>query len=82
MLHKIAFLLLIIGGLNWLSVGIFNQDIGSLFGGMDAVISRIIYILVGLSALVEIFTHKKNCKSCSAGSGNHDTATGGVNPGM
>ena len=68
MLHKIAFLLLVIGGVNWLLVGIFGWDIGSLFGGMDAVVSRIIYILVGLGALVEIFTHKHNCKSCTAGS--------------
>ena len=70
MLHKIAFLLLAVGGLNWLLVGVFGWEIGSLFGGMDAIISRIIYILVGLSALVELFSHKKNCKECVAsGSG-------------
>jgi hypothetical protein len=66
-LHKLTFLLLVIGGLNWLLVGIFAWDIGSLFGGQMAIISRVIYILVGLSALYEIFTHKKNCKACSAG---------------
>jgi hypothetical protein len=63
-LHKLAFILLVIGGLNWLLVGLFAWDIGVIFGGQMAVISRIIYILVGLSALYEIFTHKKNCKAC------------------
>lgn len=65
-LHKLTFILLIIGGLNWLLVGIAKWDIGNLFGGQDAGISRIIYILVGLSALYEIFSHKKNCKHCDA----------------
>ena len=67
-LHKVAFILLVIGGLNWLLVGLFAWDIGALFGGQGMVISRIIYILVGLSALYEIFTHKKNCKACDSGS--------------
>ena len=65
-LHMVAFILLVIGGLNWLLVGLFNWDVGAIFGGMDAVISRIIYILVGLSAIYEIATHKHNCKQCSA----------------
>jgi len=67
MLHKISFILLIIGGLNWLILGVLGWDIGQLFGGMDAVISRIIYILVGLSAGYELFTHKQNCRGCSGG---------------
>lgn len=67
-LHIIAFLLLIIGGVNWLLVGAIGWDIGMLFGGQGMVISRIIYILVGLAALFELFTHKSGCKICS-GSG-------------
>lgn len=63
-LHMVAFLLLVIGGLNWLLVGLFNWDIGQLFGGMSALISKIIYILVGLSALYFLFTHKNDCKMC------------------
>jgi len=66
-LHSIAFILLIIGGLNWLLLGAFNWDIGVLFGGMSAGISRVIYILVGLSAIYEIATHKSRCKDCMAG---------------
>lgn len=67
-LHMIAFILLVIGGLNWLVFALFNWDIGQLFGGMTAMVSRVIYVLVGLSALVLLFTHKKDCKMC-AGSG-------------
>ena len=59
-MHVIAFILLVIGGLNWLLVGLFQTDVGAWLGGMDSVISRVIYVLVGLAALWEIFTYKKN----------------------
>jgi len=51
-MQKAAHWLLVIGGLNWLLVGLFGWDIGELFGGQTALISRIVYVLVGLSALV------------------------------
>ena len=62
MLHKITFALLVIGGLNWLAFGLASWDIGQLLGGMESAFSRVVYILVGLSALYELFTHnsKKN----------------------
>ena len=63
-LHGVSFILLIIGGLNWLLVGLFAWDVGSLFGGQDAVLSKIVYVLVGLSALYLLFTHKKTCTNC------------------
>ena len=65
-LHGISFVLLVIGGLNWLLVGITSTgwDIGQIFGGQGAVISRIIYILVGLSAIYLVASHKKSCKCC------------------
>ncbi len=62
--HKIAFVLLIIGGLNWLLVGVIGWDVGEIFGGQEALISRIIYILVGVAALSELFSHKSTCKAC------------------
>ena len=52
MLDRLALIILIIGGLNWGSVGLFNFDIVSfIFGGSDEIITRIIFMLVGLSAL-------------------------------
>ena len=66
-LHSLAFILLIIGGLNWLLVGLFSWDIGALFGGMGAGISRIIYVLVGLAAILELFNSQNWKRSGAAG---------------
>ena len=63
-MHKVTFILLVVGGLNWLLVGLVGWDVGQLFGGMGSMVSRVIYVLVGLSALYEVFTHKANCKLC------------------
>ena len=51
-LDRIALLLLIVGGINWGSLGLFRFDIVAwIFGGQAAIVSRIIYVLVGISAL-------------------------------
>jgi uncharacterized protein len=55
---NLSWWLLIIGGLNWLLVGLFMWDIGSVFGGSDAVLSRIVYVAVGLSALYQLMERK------------------------
>ena len=62
MLDRIALALVIIGGLNWGSIGIFGFDfVGAIFGGQDAVFSRIIFALVGAAALWCIsFFFKRN----------------------
>ena len=52
MMDKIALTLLIIGGLNWGSVGLFQFDLVDFAcGGSASMISRVIYTLVGLSAI-------------------------------
>ncbi len=52
MLDRIALILSIIGALNWGSIGLFSFDIVAwLFGGQDALVSRIIYVVVGLAGL-------------------------------
>lgn len=52
MLDKIALTLLVIGGLNWGCVGIFQFDLVAwIFGGQTGIISRVIYVLVGLAAI-------------------------------
>ncbi len=51
-MDTVALILVIIGALNWGSVGIFNIDlVASIFGGTSSVISRIIFTLVGLAGL-------------------------------
>jgi uncharacterized protein len=58
-LDWVAMVLLIIGGLNWGLVGLFNFDlVATLFGQMSA-LSRVVYVLVGLSALYSIYTASK-----------------------
>lgn len=53
MLSRIALALVIIGGLNWGLIGFFQFDlVATLFGGQNAFLSRVVYGLVGLSALV------------------------------
>lgn len=52
MLKKIALALVIIGAINWGSIGIFGFDlVGALFGGQAAIISRVIFTLVGIAGL-------------------------------
>ena len=64
-IHSIAFVLVIIGGLNWLLIGLFNWGIANI-STSDAwgVIVKIIYVLVGLSAIYLAVTHRKDCKNC------------------
>jgi uncharacterized membrane protein YuzA (DUF378 family) len=59
-LHMIAFILLIIGGLNW-GLYAFGTDLVSF---LPEAVAKIVYILVGLSAIYEVATHKKNCQAC------------------
>ena len=52
MIDRISLILTIIGGINWLLVGVFQFDLVAwIFGGQGALISRIIYTLVGLAGL-------------------------------
>ena len=54
-IKKVALILVIIGALNWLLVGLFEIDlVASLFGSTTAMLSKLIYIIIGLSGLVSI----------------------------
>lgn len=64
-LHVIAFLLVIVGALNWGLVGLFGYNlVESLFGSMPAVVQAV-YVLVGVSAVYILATHSKDCKTCA-----------------
>ena len=59
-LDLIALILVVVGGLNWGLVGFFNFDlVATLFGAMS-IVSKVVYALVGLSALWMIFINLKN----------------------
>ena len=52
MLDTLSLLLVIIGAVNWLLIGLFGFDIVAwIFGGQDALLSRIIYTAVGLASV-------------------------------
>ncbi|MCI5547809.1 MAG: DUF378 domain-containing protein [Clostridiales bacterium] len=55
MLDRISLILVIIGALNWLLVGLFQFDaVAWICGGQTAVLSRIIYAIVGVAGLWSI----------------------------
>ena len=52
MMDKVALVLVIIGAINWALIGIFQFDlVAYLFGGQAAVMSRILYTIVGAAGL-------------------------------
>jgi uncharacterized membrane protein YuzA (DUF378 family) len=58
-LDMVVAVLLVIGGLNWGLVGLFQFDlVATIFGGQGAGLSRLIYILVGLSAVYQALQFK------------------------
>lgn len=65
-LNIVTLLLIIVGGLNWLLVGAFQFDlVASLLGGgsQAAVLPRIVYVLVGLSALYQFIPFSRALSS-------------------
>jgi uncharacterized protein len=55
-ISMIAMILVIVGGLNWGLVGFFNFDLVATIFGVMSFLSRVVYILVGLSAIYLAFT--------------------------
>jgi len=54
-LQKVAFVLTIIGAINWGLIGFFQFDlVAAIFGGQSAALSRIIYGIVGVAGLINI----------------------------
>ena len=59
-MDKFILTLVIIGAINWGSIGIFGLDIvGALFGGQGAFISRVIFTVVGLAGIWAITFYTK-----------------------
>lgn len=57
-LDAIAIVLLIIGGLNWGLLGLFDFNLVSAIFGIDSLLTNLVYVLVGLSALYVAFQWK------------------------
>ena len=71
-LHMVAWILLIVGGLNWLLIGVGgfvggNWNVVAMILGSLPQVEWLVYVLVGLSAVYELVTHKQNCRNCGSG---------------
>lgn len=61
-LDLVALALLIVGGLNWGLVGLFDFDLVAFLFGQDSLLSRAVYVLVGIAAVYGIVTATKLAK--------------------
>lgn len=64
-LHMLAFILVVIGALNWGLVGLMNLNLVELLLSSMPGIVRVVYILVGASAVYIAATHMNDCKMCA-----------------
>ena len=62
--HMIAFTLLVVGGLNW-GLAVFDINLVEMLLGAG-MLAKVVYGLVGLSAVYMLVTHKGDCKTCTA----------------
>lgn len=65
-LHIVAFTLVVVGALNWGLVGLLNYNLVESILGMGT-LTKVVYILVGLSAVYVFTTHAGDCKTCGTG---------------
>ena len=63
-LHKVTFILVVVGALNWGLVGLLDINLVERLLGSWPVVVQIVYILIGVSAVVELMNHPKICKLC------------------
>lgn len=63
-LHIVAATLLFVGGLNWGLVGLLNMNLVENLLGVD--LAKIVYILVGVTTVYVIATHRNDCKVCGS----------------
>ncbi len=64
-LHMVAFSLLIVGGLNWGLWALFNFNLVNTILGSWPTVEKLVYILVGASAVYIASVHLTDCKMCA-----------------
>jgi uncharacterized protein len=64
-LHAVAFILVAVGAINWGLVGAGGWNVVEMILG-TGMLTKLVYILVGLSAVYLLISHKKDCKCCEA----------------
>ena len=65
-LHLVTYLLVFVGAVNWGLIGLLNLNVVNMVLGSWPVVERVVYILVGVSAVYDIAAmHKGYCLYCS-----------------
>ncbi len=64
MWHMVTFSLAMVGALNWGLVGLLDLNVVEGLLGMGTMATKLVYILVGVSAVYVLATHQKDCKIC------------------
>ena len=73
LMHRVAFIIVIIGGLNWGLMGVGSYlggdwNVVNLLLGSWMWLENLVYVLVGLSAVALIFDHNRTCRLCDSAS--------------
>lgn len=63
-LHIVAFVLVVVGAINWGLVGLLNLNLVEAILGMGG-LTKLVYILVGIAGVYKLVTHTQNCKECA-----------------
>jgi len=66
-LHMVTFVLVVVGAINWGLTALGWNVVEMILGSWPGVL-MVVYLLVGLSGLHQVFTHKSSCKECMPGS--------------
>lgn len=64
--NMITFILLVVGGLNWLLVGLADMDLVAMIFGTMPMIQKAVYILVGLSAIYQVIARRSSTAAYSS----------------
>ncbi|OGK29656.1 hypothetical protein A3F32_01075 [Candidatus Roizmanbacteria bacterium RIFCSPHIGHO2_12_FULL_42_10] len=64
MLHILTYTLVVVGALNWGLIGLFDFNLVETILGSYPTLVKLVYILVGLSAVYDFAMHKTTCKIC------------------
>lgn len=64
-LHMVSFLLMVVGAVNWGLVALFDMNIVDMVFGAGSQLGMMVYVLVGVSGVYQLVTHKNDCKVCS-----------------
>lgn len=64
-LHMAAFVLVIVGAVNWGLVGLAQTNLVEMVLGTGSMPTMLVYVLVGLSGVYLVLQHKADCKTCA-----------------